>query len=351
MGWLMAFVLLAAIILVHEAGHFLAARAVGVKVNAFSLGFGADTRLKVFGKEIRLGTSFKFGETEYRLGAIPLGGYIEQDEESFNRASLLRRTVVILAGVKANFLLAVALMWSIFFTGYPAMAPVVGAVFDGSPAEQAGLEGGDTVIMLDGHAVRAWDEIAKILVAGGGKTVEVIVRRDGVETRSFVTPQRTEAKNAIGLPEERFTIGIAPTGEFVTVALPFFEAVERAVSFNYDMLKLNAQGILAIFTGELAAKDNLAGPVGIVSVSNQAYQAGWTTYVMLAALISAVVGMMNLLPLPVLDGGQFVFLACEGVFGLTPSENVRAALNTLSLAALLALMLYATWFDVVRIVG
>lgn len=341
---------LGGLIFFHELGHFLAARAFGMGVVTFSLGFGPKL------------AGFTRGATRYVLSAIPLGGYVqlvaqdpdETPPEGFGQETFFRlrpawqRIIVVAAGPMFNFLLAWLLFWGLLLTeGRFEMLPVVGQVQKDSPAELAGVRAGDTVVGIDGTAVTTWDALATAIRAGGGKAVVLAVERDGA-TRTFtIKPTIRTVKNIFGEEEKAPLVGIVASGQTRSVPLGAGSAAGEAVKQTWNVVEVTFMGLVKLLE-RVVPLDSLGGPIMIAQMVSKQASAGLGNVVALAALISVNLGILNLLPIPVLDGGHLLFYGLEIVMRRPVSPRLRQLSTRLGLAFLLGLMILATVNDIRR---
>ena len=341
---------LGGLIFFHELGHFLAARAFGMGVVTFSLGFGP----KLLG--------FTRGKTRYLLSAIPLGGYVQlvaQDpddpipdgfppETQFRLRPAWQRMIVVAAGPIFNFLLAWLLFWGLLLAeGRYEMLPVVGQVQKDSPAEVAGVRAGDTVTAVNGAPVESWDALSSSIRGGGGKPVTVTVRRDGEEQTFSLKPAMRTVKNLFGEEETAPLVGIVASGKTRAVPLGPGSAAGEAVRQTWNVVVVTYTGLLKLIE-RVVPLDSLGGPIMIAQMVSKQASEGLGNVVALAALISVNLGVLNLLPIPVLDGGHLLFYLIE-IIGRRPvSPRMRQLTTRLGLAFLIALMLLATVNDIRR---
>ena len=347
---------LGVLIFFHELGHFLVARWAGVGVLKFSLGFGPKL------------WSWKGKETEYMLCAVPLGGYVkmlgEEDGEevpeedkarSFEKQSLSRRTAIVLAGPIANFLLAYGIFTVVLAMGLPlyvpqfdSLMPVVDSVVEDSPAERGGLQPGDKIVAIDGARIDTWHEMTEIVIESPERELAVEVERVGGLVSLIVTPRSVEAESPDGEPIIIGQIGITkdPGDVVIESASPVYAIVDGAVA-TWRWAELMVIGIVKIFQGELSAK-NVGGPILIADMSAQAASQGFLNLVLFVALISINLGIVNLLPVPVLDGGHLMFFAIEGIRGRPVEERGREIAHQIGLFLLLSLMTFAFYNDIMR---
>ena len=342
---LAAVVGLGVLIVFHEFGHFLLAKLSGVGVLTFSVGFGPKLWVK------------KKGETEYALSAFPLGGYVkmvgEDPEEevkavdlerSFAHKSLLKRTAIVAAGPGFNLLLAVFLLMVVFlFYGVPVLSNLVGAVEPESPAAQAGIQKGDRIVAVDGQAVTG---LSTAIKQSSGKPLGLRLQRDGQEMTMTVQPRKREVKNIFGELKEDWMIGI---GSQVSIEKgdPGL-AVSRAFVQTYEYSKLTLIGLYKMITREVSPR-NLGGPILIAQMAGQQAQEGIGSFLAFLAVLSINLGVLNLLPVPVLDGGHLFFFAIEAIIGRPVSLKYREKAQQVGIFLLLLLMIFAFANDIFRL--
>jgi regulator of sigma E protease len=339
---------LGVLIVFHEFGHFLFAKLSGVGVLTFSVGFGPKLWVK------------KKGETEYALSAFPLGGYVkmvgEDPEEevkavdlerSFAHKSLLKRTAIVAAGPGFNLLLAVFLLMIVFlFYGVPVLSNLIGAVEPESPAAQAGLQKGDRIVAVDGQAVTAWDDLSSKIKQSAGRSLDLRVQRSGEELVMTVEPRKREVKNIFGELKEDWMIGI---GSQVSIEKgdPGL-AISKAFVQTYEYSKLTLIGLYKMITREVSPR-NLGGPILIAQMAGQQAQEGIGSFLAFLAVLSINLGVLNLLPVPVLDGGHLFFFAIEAIIGRPVSIKYREKAQQVGIFLLLLLMIFAFANDIFRL--
>jgi len=339
---------LGVLIIFHEFGHFLLAKLSGVGVLTFSVGFGPKLWVK------------KKGETEYALSAFPLGGYVkmvgEDPEEevkavdlerSFAHKSLLKRIAIVAAGPGFNLLLAVFLLMVVFlFYGVPVLSNLVGAVEPESPAAQAGVQKGDRIVAVDSQTITAWDDLSSAIKQSGGQPLKLRVQRGGEEMGMTVQPKKREVKNIFGELKEDWMIGI---GSQVSIEKgdPGL-AVSRAFVQTYEYSKLTLIGLYKMVTREVSPR-NLGGPILIAQMAGQQAQEGIGSFLAFLAVLSINLGVLNLLPVPVLDGGHLFFFAVEAIIGRPVSLKYREKAQQVGIFLLLLLMIFAFANDIFRL--
>lgn len=336
------------LILVHELGHFLLAKLVGIRVERFSIGFPP----RLIGKKI--------GDTDYCISAVPLGGYVKMSgmiDESMDAGAVTgepyefmskpiwARFLVIFAGPLFNILLAVFIYSAIFMaTGIERPVdptpPVVGEVFQGAPAAEIGLQEGDRITAIDGQPIDQWNDLLTLVHNAPEEELQLTWTRDGQEFTSSVTP-RLDPINEIGL------IGISPVTEVEKVGV--FKGIGYGAINTVDKTLLIFKSFGVLFSGEVAAKDALAGPLRIAEMSGQVAQSGFIALLGFAALLSINLGLLNLLPVPVLDGGHLVLLTIEGIIRRPLSNKFKMAVQQIGMALLLALMVFVIVNDFLQL--
>lgn len=335
------------LIVFHEFGHFIVAKMCGVGVITFSVGFGPKLWVK------------KKGETEYALSAFPLGGYVkmvgedpDEDvpradlEKSFASKSLIKRIAIVAAGPGFNLLLAVFLLMLVFvFYGVPVMSTQVSGVESGSPAERAGIMKGDRIVAIDGRPVSGWDELSGAIKSSGGKSLNLQIRRGDEIVNVTVQPIIKEGRSIFGERKDDWMIGI---GSQVTIekGQPGL-AIVKAFYQTYDYSKLTLLAFYKMLVGEVSPR-NIGGPILIAQMAGQQAQEGIGSFLAFLAVLSINLGVLNLLPVPVLDGGHLLFFLVEAIIRKPVSVKVREMAQQVGICLLALLMVYAFYNDIVR---
>ena len=329
------------LVLVHEFGHFITAKMTGMRVDEFAIGFGPKLLSK------------KHGETVYSLRAIPLGGFndiagMDPDnntagERGYCEKPVLSRMVVILSGAAMNFVLPILLFFVIYATlgvGKPSTEPIIGDVIPGMSAEAVGLKAGDEILSVDGQAVGTWKDFTdKLKDVTAGQNIQLEYRRGEQVGTVTVTPKYLEK-------EQRALVGVQSSVVYESKSLP--ESLTMAVDHTKQITVAMIEAIANLFR-EPEQTENLAGPIGIIQMSGQVAERGFIPLLNFAALLSINLGIVNLLPVPVLDGGHFVNLFIEAVRGKPLGAKAVAYTQRVGIALLLMLMLFATKNDLVRV--
>ena len=333
------------IILVHEWGHFFVARSVGVKVERFSIGFGP----RLFGIT-RKGT-------EYAVCLFPLGGYVKMagDETlgqpthpwEYRARPLGQRMRIILAGPLVNYLLGYILFVLVFTLGTPVFTSKVGEVTQGSPAQSVGLKSGDRILSINGERVETWEGVAR-RIHSQTSLIHLEVERDGSVVSFSVYPNVEEQSNLLGGKVRVGRIGIKASDEFETFRYPFFQAIVKAGERIWFLTVVTLQTFWYIASGSLPIKESLTGPIGIFSLTSAVAEQGLLPLLHLVAVLSTSLGLFNLFPVPVLDGGHLLFLFIEKLRGSPISLRVQEAMTKVGLVLLLLLLVVVTYNDLIR---
>ncbi len=363
-GYIVPFILvLSLIVFIHEMGHYLAGRWCGIRVVAFSVGFGPEI----------LGWTDSHG-TRWKISAIPLGGYVkffgdedaaskpdfqglenmtpEERETTFLGAKLWKRALAVAAGPAANFVLAFAIftvLLSIY--GKAVSDPVVADLRPGSAAEAAGILPGDRITALDGYEITTFSDIQRYVSMRPGVAINTTVMRGDAELSFSLTPQSTEIEDNFGNKMKVGIIGVitdADTGNFRMVTLSVTQSMKEAVSQCWGIVAGTFEYIGSIFAGRMDA-DQLGGPIRVAQASGQMASIGVAALLQLAAVLSVSIGLLNLMPVPVLDGGHLVFYAIEAVRGKPVGEKAQDIAFRVGLALVLSLMVFATWNDIMHV--
>lgn len=301
---------LSVLVLIHEFGHFIVAKKIGVRVEKFSFGFGP----KLF--------SIKKGETEYLISAIPLGGYVKmagddpgeklagQNWEFLSR-NILERFGIIFAGPLLNYILAFLIFSVIFMFGSPTLTTEVGDLLSDYPAVKGGISVGDKVMQVDGKNVRYWEDMTVLIHAHLEGPIKLKIQRKGSVMDFEVKPIVREVKDIFGKTSRIALVGIAPSQKIENVRYGFFKSFSMGFKKLMDLTVITYRALWSIVTGKLSLKESMTGPIGIFIITGKAAQMGLIYLVHLMGLLSASLAIFNLLPLPVLDGGHILFLLIE----------------------------------------
>ena len=347
---LISILILSFLIFFHELGHFVVARFFGVKVEVFSIGFG---------KKI---LSWVHKDTTYCISAVPLGGYVQMkgqddsdpskknfDHDSYMSKPPLQKIAILFAGPFANFLLAFFLYIAVGVLGVPTLAPVIGNISENSSAQSAGLIEGDKILEIANISINSWDEIKPMVLKTDGQ-IELKIERDGKTHLISLTPKLSENRNIFGETIHEKLIGISPIGEVTTLYLtgtkPFIYAYNETIKSATLILK----SLQKMVEGVISPKE-MGGVISIVQITSSAAKSGIVTLFLLTALISVNLGVINLFPIPALDGGHIIFNLYELLFKRPPNEKVYINLTYAGWAILLILMAFTIINDILRLSG
>jgi regulator of sigma E protease len=376
---------LGVVVTVHELGHFLAAKALGTKIDRFAIGFG---------KAIAHWTD-KSG-VEWRLGWLPIGGYVrfsgdenaasipDADDLAAMRRQLVaegrgaeidryfhfkptwQRSIIVAAGPVANFILAIAIFATLLMSfGEWVVPPKIQQVLPNSAAAAAGFRSGDVIVAANGREIKRFDEIQELVTVRAGVPIDFTVQRSSAEVHLTATPTWRETEDRVAGKQRVGSLGIIPAQgpqDYIQLRYGPLEAVGRGAERTWRTLETTVYYLGRMITGQVHA-DELRGPLGIATVTKNVAQLGaegssgfldtlgrsGLNLLQLAALISVSIGFMNLLPVPVLDGGHLMFYAYEAVTRRPLAAKVQAAGYRVGLALVLGLMLFATWNDLQRL--
>ncbi len=363
-GYMVPFLfVLTVVVFFHELGHFLIARWCGIKVLVFSLGFGPE----IVGFNDRHGTRWK-------LSAIPLGGYVKffgddnaasvpnhdaaaqmseaERSDSFVHKPVGSRAAVVAAGPIANFLLAIVIFAAIFMTvGKQTTTARVDAVQPGSAAQAAGFQPGDLVLSIGGAKIESFSDMQRIVSISAGEPIMVVVERGGVEVTLRAIPEMRELKDNFGNVHKLGVLGISRSmapGDIKTEKAGPIQAVVMGTQETWFVVDRTLSYIGGIFAGREAA-DQLGGPIRIAQVSGQVATAGFTALLHLTAVLSVSIGLLNLFPIPLLDGGHLLFYMFEAARGKPLSERAQEIGFRIGLAIVVMLMIFATFNDILHL--
>lgn len=350
---------LAVLVLVHEAGHFFAAKKFGVKVDEFGFGFPP----RIVGKTMK--------GTLYSLNWIPLGGFVKikgvagddpdadaenPDADSFAALSYFKRFTILFAGIFMNILLAMALLWIVFMAGVQTSpeATFEGAILSNeqvavisvaaeSPSEKAGLQFGDIITAINGESIESYEQVQSLLGSAEGETVDLVLDRDGEQQTIQVIPEPREVQG-----ETYVGIGVG-LQELVTAKYPMHTAAYLAATSTFTMLGRIFASLFELFTALFTAApvvEDLAGPVGIASLTGEIAQAGLIPLMQFMSILSINLAVFNLLPIPALDGGRILFLLIEAVRKKPVNQKTEAVIHNIGFLLLITLIIAVTIKDI-----
>jgi regulator of sigma E protease len=343
-------IVLGILIFFHELGHFLVARFFGVGVEKFSLGFGP----RLFGKTI--------GFTDYRISAIPLGGYVKMTGEdpgveidpadiprSFTHKHVFKRMMIVAAGPFFNLILALFIIISIYLvSGAYVMKPTVGAVGENTPAAKQGLKTGDQIVAIDDIRLESWDEMARLITESNGRELRFSVLREGTSLTLRIMPELKVTKNLFGEDTERYLIGIGPSGDSFHKSLGPIEAVSESFKQTYRIAEMTVLSVVKMIQGTIS-RETLGGPIMIAQMAGEQAKEGAANFLFFIALLSINLGIINFLPIPVLDGGHLLFFMVEAIMGRPVNTKMREIAQQVGIFLLLLLMIYVFYNDINRL--
>ncbi len=325
------------LVTVHEFGHFITAKLTGMRVDEFAIGFGP----KIYQQ--------KDGDTLYSLRAIPLGGYNKiagmdpedpWEPDGFKAKSIPARMLVILAGSLMNFILPVILFSGIFMIDgieKPVDKPILGIVVENKAAANAGLKVGDRIVTINGQTMQTWNDVVTTLRANGTKEVILTAERAGTVATYKMLP---EYNAELGRP----LIGISP--KFEKEKPGILESVQLGFTYTKNVILAMVEGLQRIVTGKAPAE--VSGPIGVAQMAGEVAEQGVLPLLNFVAFLSINLGVINLLPLPALDGGHFILLLFEGVRGKPLGAKAMNTIQTIGISLILALTIFSTFKDITR---
>lgn len=330
-----AIILFGIIVFIHELGHFLFAKKAGVRIHEFSIGMGP----KIY--------STQKGETKYSVRLLPLGGYVSMEGEdgesndprAFGEKTLLQRASIIFAGPFFNIILTVLLLIPVFaYMGTPSDSNVLGKVLENTPAIEAGLQVNDKIIEINGHKIENWDDIVNNLQKETSQPINIKVERNNTTKDFSITPEKNE--------QGKYVIGISPVYEKSII-----KAIPKAFVATWDMIKQMLTFVVQLFTGTIPGgfENSVAGPVGVIGIVSDAAKMGIINLIYIAAVISLNLGILNLLPIPALDGGRLLILGIEAIRGKKLDPNKEAMIHSVGLMVLMGFMLFVTYKDILKL--
>ncbi len=349
-----AFILvLGILIFVHEFGHFIIAKLFNVKVLKFSLGFGP----KMFGK--------KFGDTEYVVSAFPLGGFVKMtgenlDEEispqdearAFSHKPVWQRFCIVLAGPASNLLFTVVLLSTMFImVGLPILAPssMIGKVTEDGAGARAGLLAGDIIKEINNQEISDWSDVYALVTESEGKPLDIVVARKSAPVTVQATPTQVELKNEFGeVTGQGYRLGIERDMQVEFEPASMGEAIAAGFSQSVEMARKTVLGIWKMIQRTIPASE-IGGPILIAQIAGTQLQSGWLDFFYFMGFLSINLGILNLLPIPVLDGGHLVFFSMEAVRRKPLTRALQEKMQLIGMALLASLMLFAFYNDLLRL--
>lgn len=350
MGLFTFIIVLSVMIFIHELGHFLAARYFGVSVHVFSIGFGK----KIYSK--------MYKGTEWRIAMIPLGGFVQmkgQDDmnpalqdvgnDSYNTKKPWQRIIILFAGPFANFLLATVLFFAIAIMGNHEISPTIGQIVANSPAQKSGLKIGDEITKINEDEIKSWSDLSES-IKNSEDNLYITINRGGYIATIIVNPKVGESKNIFGETIYKKMVGIAPAHKFVLIERDLFESIAYSINKTYEASKMIFQGLQKLLAGIIPSSE-VGGVITIGKVISDASEIGIIALFSISALISVNLGVLNLLPIPALDGGHIMFNIYEMIAKRKPNEKVLINLTIGGWIILFSLMALGLYNDISRLLG
>jgi len=346
-------IVLGVLIFVHEFGHFITAKLFNIKVLKFSLGFGPQIVAK------------QFGETEYRIGILPLGGYVkmlgeqpgeeisgEDRDRSFSDQPVFKRFLVVLAGPLFNLLSAILIFFFIFaIVGLPQPIPgtEIGQVAEQSPAQKAGFLPGDIITAINNIPTREWQEVSEAIRTSSGRELQFTIKRQEQSLVLTGTPDKSEVKNIFGeAVETRYLMGITKKSDVTYEQTSIIEAFKAGIEQTWFYIYLTIMSLVKIVQRVVPASE-IGGPILIAQMAGQQLEAGWMNLLSFMAVLSVNLGIINLFPIPILDGGHLVFFSVEALRRKPLSMRSQEILQQIGLVLLATLMVFVFYNDFARI--
>ncbi len=332
-----ALLLFGVIVFIHELGHFLFAKKAGVRIDEFAIGMGP----KLF--------TIKKGETNYSIRLLPLGGYVSMEGEneesndprSFGSKTILQRASILFAGPVFNIIFAAILLIPVFlYTGSASDSNEIGKLVDNSPAKEIGLQVGDKIVEINNIKINSWEGVTTTLqTIQENENVNIKIERDGNIIDYSIIPQKSE--------QGRFVIGIIPVYE-----KGIFTSIKSAILTTWEMLRQMLIFLGQLLTGNLPGGigDSVAGPIGVISIVSDAARTGFINLLYIGSMISLNLGILNLLPIPALDGGRLIFILIEAIRGGKKIDpNKEGMLHTIGFMLLMGFTLFITYKYILRL--
>jgi len=343
-------VLLGVLIFAHEVGHFLVAKYSGVGVLKFSLGFGP----RLIGKKV--------GETEYLISMIPLGGYVkllgeshdeelsaEDEKRSFLKQPVSKRIAIVAAGPIFNFLLAILIFTIVYMTGVPALTTYIGGVQEGSPAFEAGIKEGDVIVAINGQEISRWEKLAEDISKSGGNEIHISLKRNEQLLEVSLKPRLLKTQNIFGEEIASYKMGVSPSSQYaVTERMNPFMAFWTGIKQTWFISKLTVLSVVKIFEGVISPK-TLGGPILIAQIAGTQAREGIIPFVFFMALLSINLAILNLFPIPILDGGHLLFFFIEIITGKEINIKWRETAQQIGFVILVILMVFVFIMDIERL--
>ncbi len=341
-------IVLGVLIFVHELGHFLMAKRLGVKVLKFSLGFGP----RLVGKKI--------GETEYQLAAMPLGGYVkmvgenpedqvssEEEERSFSGQRVWKRIAIVVVGPGFNFLFAMLVFSLLFFVGVPSLTTEIGGIRKGFPSEKAGLQTGDVIVSINGQKIQFWEELSESIRNSRGQPLTFTILRNKKIFDVSILPVNSSGRNLFGEDVSNWIIGISGSNNYIIRSFGPLTSIWKGVEQTWKISGLTVLSVVKLIQ-RIIPMDTLGGPILIAQLAGKQAREGVLNFFFFMALLSVNLGILNLLPIPILDGGHLLFFLIEAVVGVPIQARLREVAQQVGIFLLIILMAFVFYNDIMR---
>lgn len=350
LSFLIFLFILGILIIVHEFGHFIAAKKIGVKVEKFSLGFGPAIFIK------------KKHDTEYSVSAIPLGGYVKLagdnlEEFKGNNFEFLtqprsKRFWIIVLGPLLNYILGFLCFWFVFFVGYPALTTRVGGLLDGFGAKEAGIQVGDKIIAVDEKKVDYWEDLQRIIQSKKeAMKVKLSILRNNQEYIIYVNIKEKKIDDPLGQKHSVGLLGITPFEEVVKVRHGLFESFILTTRRVWSLTAITYRALWRMITGKLTLRESITGPLGMFYITSKTANLGIIALLHLVAILNVSLAIFNLLPFPVLDGGHIALLGLEKIRGRLLGVKAERMVTQIGLTFIITLAIIVTYNDLARLFG
>lgn len=337
---------LSVLIVVHEWGHFIVARRLGVRVEKFSVGFGP----KIFSRRHK--------GTEFMVCLIPLGGFVKMagDDrteckgapEEFYSKPPGHRALIVLNGPVINYALALIFLIIVFMLGYPDLSAKIGKLEEGYPAQTAGLKVGDQIVGIDSREVDNWTDLQKLIAGSRAGSLRIEILREGEKVMTVISPRIERRKNVFGQEIEQRLIGIQPVEEIITLKYPPGTAVVKGTQKLLEITWLTYKSIYFMLTGSMSAKESVTGPIGIFYIVKSAFALGFSHLLFIVGVISASLAIFNLLPIIPLDGGHLFLFGIEKLRGRALPQKIDEYIARAGFAAIILLAVFVFYSDFAR---
>jgi len=338
---------LGALVIIHELGHFTAAKMVGVRVDRFGIGFGPKV------------ASLRKGHTEYLLRWIPLGGYVKLagDEPGekikgkrweFLSRSVFDRFLIIFAGPALNYVLAFIIFSIIFMFGSPTMTTEVGSLLKDYPAQKQGLVVGDKILSVDGKNVKYWEDMTELIHRHSSGAVKLSIERGGKVFDKEIIPVTRKVKDIFGKETSISLVGVGPSQKIENVKYGFLDSVRMGFNKLMQLTYMTYKALWSVLTGSLSLKESMTGPIGIFVITGEAAKMGFIYILHLMGILSASLAIFNLLPFPVLDGGHIIFLIIEKIRHKPLSIKTQEVIANIGVSLLVLLTVFIFYNDIIK---